>query len=74
MKRNQVTTNFMTTLCRCDWIEAQAKNELQLARIDLENLPTTSLDKMAVVQTSNSYHDSRNSTCFDSTTPLGVHP
>jgi hypothetical protein len=37
----------MTTLCRSDWIEAFGNRELQLARIDPLNLPTTSVQKMA---------------------------
>ena len=38
----------MTTLCRCDWIEANARHELQAAQINLRELPTTSFEKMVV--------------------------
>lgn len=37
----------MTTLCRSDWIEANADHELQQAKINLLKLPTSSFEKMA---------------------------
>ena len=37
----------MTTLCRSDWIQAFAEQELRQARIDPLNLPITSFEKIA---------------------------
>jgi hypothetical protein len=48
MTKKTTGNRIMTTLCRCDWVEAYGNRELQLSTIDPLNLPTTSLEKMAV--------------------------
>jgi hypothetical protein len=49
----------MTTLCRSDWIEANAAQELRNAHINPFKLPTTSFEKMMLAGTSASTCDSR---------------